>query len=213
MAESGYGRGPNYPELVAIVLIGAGHILTELSFSATAAVVYNVAVSVGFLGYLFWRFVTVPEVSRRWGFRTDNIGAALKIHMPFVAAAIAGLAVFAVATAYDGLPVTFWLTVALYPVWGIAQQFALQNLIANNVEGLMERPLAIATVAAFLFAVSHYPRFELVALTFFAGIFLTLAHRRQPNIWVVGTVHGVLGSLAFYIVLGEDPGALILDSL
>jgi hypothetical protein len=30
---------------------------------------------------------------------------------------------------------------------------------------------------------------------------------------VVGTAHGLLGSMAFYIVLREDPGAVILDFL
>ena len=64
-----------------------------------------------------------------------------------------------------------------------------------------------------MFAASHYPRLELVVLTFVAGIFLTLIYRRAPNLWAIGIVHGLLGSLAFYIVLGEDPGAFILEFL
>ena len=102
---------------------------------------------------------------------------------------------------------------ALYPVWGIAQQFALQNLIANNLSGFISKPLGIAVLAATLFALSHYPRLELVALTFVAGVFFTLIYRKNPNLWAVGIAHGLLGSMAFYIVLQEDPGAVIIGFL
>ena len=44
-----------------------------------------------------------------------------------------------------------------------------------------------------------------------AGVFLTLIYQRFPNLWAVGIVHGILGSLAVYIVLKEDPGATIFS--
>jgi membrane protease YdiL (CAAX protease family) len=40
-----------------------------------------------------------------------------------------------------------------------------------------------------------------------AGFFFTAIYRRVPNLWAVGLVHGILGSLAIYFVSGEDPGA------
>ena len=108
------------------------------------------------------------------------------------------------------LPYTFWLTIALYPVWGVAQQFALQNLIAKNIAGIFSKPVGVAVGSATLFAISHYPRLELVVLTFVSGIFFTLIYRKFQNLWAVGIAHGLLGSLAFYLVLNEDPGAVIL---
>ena len=57
-----------------------------------------------------------------------------------------------------------------------------------------------------LFAASHIPRLPLVALTSVSGFFLTMVYRRMPNLWAVGIVHGVLGSLAVYLVSDEDPG-------
>ena len=210
---TGYGSRPSYGELVAILLLGLGHIVLEVSFSGTEAAIYNAVVSVSFLAYLAWRIRRTPGVMRIWGFRVDNLWPAFRAYLPFLGAAIATLVVFAVVTDSPGLPRTFWLTVALYPVWGTAQQFALQNLIANNIAGPLQRPIAIAAVAALLFAASHYPRKELVALTFVAGVVFTLIYRRHPNLWAVGTVHGLLGSMTFYIVLGEDPGGLIIHAL
>lgn len=210
---SGYGSRPCYAELVAILAVGLGHIVLELSFSGTEATIYNVTVSLAFLGYLGWRLHKTQGVLRIWGFRGDNLWPALRAHLPFLGAGVLALAVFSLLTGAGGLPATFWLTVVLYPVWGIAQQFALQNLIANNLAGPLQTPISIAAAAALLFAASHYPRMELVVLTFVAGIFFTLAYRRHPNIWVVGTAHGLLGSMAFYVVLGEDPGGLIIHAL
>jgi membrane protease YdiL (CAAX protease family) len=213
MQNDAFGRGPCYGELVAILLAGLGHILVELGFDDVVATAYNVVVSVAFLGYVIWRIRRTPGAMRAWGFRTDNLKPAGIAHLKFLAVAIVGLIAFALLTDSPGLPKTFWLTVALYPVWGIAQQFALQNLIANNLTNFLAEPLSIAAVAAILFAVSHYPRMELVTLTFVAGIFFTLIYRKYPNLWAVGTAHGLLGSMTFYIVLKEDPGALIINFL
>ncbi len=213
MRDDGYGSRPCYGELAAILLVGLGHIIIELGYSRTAATFYNIAVSIAFLGYLIWRTRRTPGVFRAWGFRTDNLIPAALAQLRFLAVGVVTLIGFALVAESPGLPKTFWLTVALYPVWGIAQQFALQNLIANNITGVLSRPIAIALVAALLFAVSHYPRLELAALTFVAGIFFTLIYRKLPNLWAVGTAHGLLGSMTFYIVLQEDPGAVIIDFL
>lgn len=213
MQNDEYASRPCYGELFAILFAGLAHILIELGLSGYAASAYNVAVSIAFLVYLAWRIRRTPGVLRVWGFRTDNFRAASLAQLRFLAVGVVVLIAYAVVTASPGLPRTFWLTVALYPVWGIAQQFALQNLIANNLSALISKPLGIAVAAASLFAMSHYPRLELVGLTFVAGIFFTLIYRKYPNLWAVGIAHGLLGSMAFYIVLEEDPGAVIIGFL
>ena len=96
-------------------------------------------------------------------------------------------------------------------MWGTAQQFGLQNLVAKNLSGLLPNRLALALVSALLFGAAHCPRGPLMLLAFSAGLFFTLIYRRFPNLWAVGIAHGILGALAFYIVLGEDPGARVLQ--
>ena len=71
--------------------------------------------------------------------------------------------------------------------------------------------MAVAGTAAVLFAAAHYPRMALVWSTLLSGFFFTLLYRREPNLWAVGTLHGILGSLAVYVVLGQDPGAAIWE--
>jgi Type II CAAX prenyl endopeptidase Rce1-like len=211
MPTNQYGDQPCYGELAAIVLAGLGHIFVEVALSLPAAQVYNLSVSIVFLAYVVWRVRRSPQAIRVWGFRADNLLSAVKSQLPFLIAAIAGLVGFSIFTGSPGLPKTFWFTIALYPIWGIVQQFALQNFIANNLTFLILSTVPLSLAAALIFAASHYPRLELLALSLFGGFFFTWAYRRVPNLWVVGTAHGILGSIVFYVVLGQDPGAQIID--
>jgi len=212
-AKTKWGTGPCYPELVAVVAAGAAHVITELAFSATAARIYNLTVSIVFLGYVIWRFLRTKHASQIWGMRLDNLGSTLRAHLSFAAVASIGFVAYGLIFDCLRLPLSFWLTVGIYPVWGIAQQFALQNMLARNLPSVVRHPAAVAFVAALLFSAAHYPQLQLVALTFIAGFFFTLVYLRHPNLWAVGIAHGILGSLAFYIVVGEDPGAVILEKL
>jgi hypothetical protein len=210
MNSNAYANRPCYGELAAVILAGLLHVLAEIFFSESIAHVYNASISVAFAAYLLWRARRTPGVCRIWGMRRDNFWPALGAQLVFVVVGALGLIGYGVVTGSLTLPATFWITLALYPVWGTAQQFALQNLIARNLAGVVSSPPALAVAAAALFGMSHYPRFELVVLTLVSGVFFTLIYRRRPNLWAVGLAHAILGSLAVYIVLGEDPGAAIL---
>jgi len=202
---------PRPGELAAIIGAGAVHVLVEIVFSERVAHLCSVGIVLAFAAYLVRRARTVEGVLRAWGMRVDNFRPALRAQFAFVG--IGALALVGIGAALGRLvpPWTFWLTLALYPAWGVAQQFALQNLIARNLTGWLKQPLAIAGTASVLFGISHFPRWELMLLTLVAGIFFTLIYRRFPNLWAVGIAHGILGSLAVHLVLGEDPVALILS--
>ena len=212
-AGTGYGAGPCYPELATVVLVAAVHVTIELALSEAMAFLFSAVAAAGFLGYLTWRARNSPGVLRTWGMRRDNFREAIRSQLPFGLAAGAALFAFGWFTGSLVLPWGFWLTVGLYPIWGAAQQFALQNLLGRNLAGLVRHPAALALVAAVLFAASHVPRWDLVVLTVVSGFFFTLMYRRVPNLWAVGIVHGVLGSLAVYLVVGDDPGAFLAGAL
>ena len=208
-----YTSRPCYPELIAVILAGLLHVLLETLVSESSAIYFNGIVSIAFIAYLVWRGMRSKGVLRAWGMRRDNFWPALRAHLPFVIVSVIVVIGFGVVNNSLNLPRSFWFTIALYPIWGIAQQFALQNLIGRNLTALSSKPLVIAVVASLMFGVAHLPRLDLVALTLVAGIFLTLVYRRNPNLWAVGIVHGILGSMAFYIILKEDPGGVILRFL
>ncbi len=211
--SDGYVDGPCYPELVAIMLVGALHVATEVLSSESIAQLYNLIVSLLFLGYLVWRARRSKGALKAWGLRTDNFGPALRAQLAFGALGIVALLAFGLAAGTLSLPVTFWLTLGLYPIWGTAQQFALQSLVGRNLKSLLTKPVTLAFVASILFAIAHIPYLEYVILTGIAGVFFTLIYQRHPNLWAAGIVHGILGALAVYIILGQDPGAGILAFL
>ena len=211
MESNEYRNRPCYGELWAIILAGLVHVLTEIGLSESIALFYSASISIAFVGYLLWRAMRTRGVLKTWGMRSDNFWPALRAQLAFGVVGVIVLVGVGAASGSLALPRTFWLTVALYPIWGVAQQFALQNLIARNLVGVLSNPLAIAAVSSTLFGMSHFPRLDLMFLTLVAGVFFTLIYRRVPNLWAVGIVHGVLGSLAIYIVLEEDPGAAILS--
>jgi membrane protease YdiL (CAAX protease family) len=208
-----YTQRPCYPELVAVVCAGLLHIVTEIALSEMVARAYNVLAAVGFLVYVIWRARATHGALRTWGICRDNFWPALRAQLGFGAVATLAIVAYGLTVRSLSLPWTFWMTVALYPAWGIAQQFALQNLIARNLTGVLSHPVAIAGASAAIFAFAHYPRVDLLLLALVAGFFFTLIYRRVPNLWAVGIVHGVLGSLAVYVVLNEDPGATLWSML
>src|SRR5690242_2994017 len=74
---------PCYPELAAILMAGAGHVITELAVSHAAAQVYNGAVVIGFGVYLAIRASRGRDVFRVWGMRRDNFLPALRAQLAF----------------------------------------------------------------------------------------------------------------------------------
>ena len=208
-----YGSRPCYPELITVIAVGGLHVGTEIAFSLTVARAYNAVAATTIGVYLVWRWCVTKDAVRVWGFRRDNFWKSLRTQLALAAPAAASLYGLGMFIGSVPLPRAFWLTVALYPLWGIAQQFALQNMIAKNLRELVPNDFARALISASLFGLSHYPRISLVLLAFFAGFCFTLIYQRYPNLWAVGFAHGLLGAMAFYIILQEDPGARILDYL
>src|SRR5215218_814362 len=93
-------------------------------FIATAAVCW--------VTYVLIRWRRHPQAPGEWGFRKENL-------FPATAASVAVFAIVASAMFYVQLlrgplwlPRNFWVTLALYPFWGIVQQFLLNGIIARN---------------------------------------------------------------------------------
>lgn len=208
--SAAYEQRPCVTELALIVAAGAIHVVTELLYSAAVSRICNAIIGVLVAGYIVWRMRTTPGVLRIWGFRSDNLRQSLLAHLAFAVLAMLGLLATAATTGSIHVPSTFWIAAAVYPLYGIAQQFVLQNFLARNLRFLIGNLLLVALAAAALFGLSHYPRIELVTLAFIAGVFFTLIYQRFPNIWAVGLAHGLTAALVFYLILGEDPGANIL---
>jgi membrane protease YdiL (CAAX protease family) len=209
-------------ELVLVILTGIGHVALEVATSGLKGAadtlnrpqhIYNLTVALLWGGYLVWRLLRTPGLAYEWGFRRQGLGQALGACLRFGVIATIPLVAYAAWQGRLPLPATFWLVVALYPLWGLAQQFALQSLLTRNLRQVVPRFCFRILAAAAIFSAAHFPNYELMGLTLVAGVAFTWLYEKYGNLWAVGITHGFLGALAYYAVLGQNPGAEILAFL
>lgn len=215
---------PHYGELLAMMLTSAGHIAVR--FFAPAAggpnapwgitephTLYNIGAALAWSVYIIWRAARTPGWLAEIGLRRDNFLAALRPAALFGLAAAGMLLAWAAWHGRLPLPAAFWFTAALYPVWGVGQHFALQGFVTRNLREAIRPEAGRALAAAALFSLAHFPNGWLMALVLPVGFVFSWIYIRRPNVWALGLIHGPLGALAYYCVLGQDPGAAILRAL
>ncbi len=194
-------------ELPLVLCLGGANVISEFVPGTKTPLVLA--------GALAWLVLIVAHLRadraawRRWGFRRDNLGQAAVPAALAVAPLLAAFTLWGVRAGHFPPPRGFLSIVLVYPAWGIAQQFLLQAIVWSNLSGRMPRGVA-QPLAAALFALSHAPDWPIMALTFPAGLLTTEHYRRWPNLWVLGTAHALLGTFAFYFLLGRDPLAPLL---
>lgn len=211
---------PSYPELWLILLTGFLHGVVELLWDGqygkalwllTPDQLYNFSAIGMWSGYVLWRLATTHGIARAWGFRKDNFFGALRPSLLFVICTAMPMLVYGRLIGRSAVPETFWVALLLYPLYGIAQQFALQVLVAKNLRSFISTPWVRAGVTGAIFSIAHFPNTPLMVLVAPAGLVFTLIYESRPNLWAVGLAHGLLGAMAYYVVLGLDPGAQVVE--
>jgi uncharacterized protein len=217
--EAQQSAGPSRIELVLLALTGVGHVALEVASQGLKGAAdslnqpqhwYNLAACAAWGSYLVWRAIKTPAILKAWGFRRDGFAASLKVSTALAALALVPLLLYGRMMGRLPLPSTFWVVLALYPLWGLAQQFALQGLITRNLRELVPQLAWRVPVASVIFSASHFPNYQLMVLTFIAGLVFTWVYEKYGNLWAIGLVHGVLGAVAYYLVLGLDPGSELI---
>ena len=105
----------------------------------------------------------------------------------------------------------FFLLLALYPAWGLVQQFLVVGLLAGNLrrDGRLPEGVIIPVIAV-LFAAIHLPSIPLVVVAGITAAITTSVYFKYGNLFPLGLFHGWIGSLAYFFVLGRDPLADLL---
>jgi hypothetical protein len=207
-------------ELAMVVLTGVAHVSLELWSDGMRGAAeslgrpqhyFNLAAVIGWGSYLAWQMWATPGIVGELGLGRRGFLRTLKQAFPFVVLGEVVMIGFGVWWYGLRIPAAFWLVFLVYPLWGIAQQFALQAMVTRNIGVLVESlPLKIIAVAA-IFSMSHFPNYSLMALTLVAGVAFTWLYIRCRNIWAIGILHGIMGATAYYFVLGLDPGIKLLE--
>jgi membrane protease YdiL (CAAX protease family) len=182
--------------LLTVVAFQVGEYLgLKVVFIATAAVFW--------VTYVLVRWRRDPAVLGEWGFRRENLAPATVASVTVLL--VVGGAMFALRLHRNPLwlPRNFWVTLALYPLWGVIQQFLMNGIIARNLARFMP-PAATVLCTAVLFAVAHAPDGALMGLTFIAACIWVPIYLRWRNLWPLGVSHGLLGAIAYYVPMGRD---------
>jgi len=102
---------------------------------------------------------------------------------------------------------TILLTMILYPIWGLIQQFLMMSLIAGNLRILSNnkmKTLSVSLITALVFASVHLPTIPLAGATFVLALVYSYIFLQHRNLFPLGLFHGWLGCFFYYFVLGRD---------
>ncbi|HET7226187.1 MAG TPA: CPBP family glutamic-type intramembrane protease [Candidatus Eisenbacteria bacterium] len=134
------------------------------------------------------------DAPARLGFRLDNLTAAARHVAPVTA--LGALAIVAAGRLSGAAPRADIALAALgYPLWGLAQQYALQGFVHRRIAERWGENRTAAALSAGLFALVHLPNPVLVAGTAVAGYGWCRAHQRAPNLVVLALSHALLAAL------------------
>jgi len=114
------------------------------------------------------------DTREKIGFSKNTFWPALKFSIPFT---LPVLIILLILIPVGGLRGSWSLWFALfgYPVWGLAQDYALLGFVANRLENVLpEKKKLIPFINASLFSLAHLPNPILMGVTFYAGFVFTM---------------------------------------
>jgi hypothetical protein len=200
-------------ELAAAAVTAAGKFV--LGDWLGMALEYTIGAIAFWIIYVVLRHKSNSTVLKRWGFRSDGLGEASFLSGLALLAGGGFCVVYALLS--DG-GIVNWnlaLTLLLYPAWGLIQQFLLVALLADNVmalRGERSSEFVVVMFSALVFSAIHFPETPLMIATFFLGATTTLIFFRTRNLWTVGVLHGWFATLFYFLVMGHDPMAPLLQA-
>jgi len=171
-------------------------------------VVYIAGAFVAWAAYVTFRIRQDRSILQRWGFRLGGLRQTCLAAGGGTAVGAIGLAAFGIVVGTFRLHWHMLPLLALYPLWGLLQQFIVQAFVAGNLAAA-PRPIGsmwlVTILTASLFCLAHVHDWELVVGTFAMGLVFTPIYLRWHNLWPLGVCHGWLGVLIYFWVLNVDP--------
>ena len=168
-------------------------------------------VAVFWLTWIGVRWRRDPGLPARHGLRRGGFTGAVRATGVLAAAAIA--LVIGIGAARGNLSLHWHMLplLALYPLWGLVQQYLVQALLVGNLARGGWPASVIVPLAAALFGVVHLPNVELAIGTALLGAGATTIYLRHRNLWPLALAHGWLAVPMYFFVLGEDPWLALMQ--
>ncbi|MCO4744080.1 MAG: CPBP family intramembrane metalloprotease [Proteobacteria bacterium] len=189
-------------ELGAVTATAAAHL--ALTSRPEAHLAFVVTAVLGWGAYTAHAALRDRERLRSWGFTRKGLVESFAVATPL--ALIVGTGMIGWGR-LSGVGFDAWmlLPLALYPIWGVIQQFLVQGLLVKNLDEAGVHPGAVVALAAVAFGLVHWPYPVLMAATFGLGLVFTPLYLRFRNLWALGLLHGWLGTLLYQFVLNRHP--------
>ena len=169
----------------------------------------------GWVAFLLFRVRGDPSLVDRWGLRPGrDLGPLCARLGPLLVLAVIANAAIAHARGQLEIPELLWLSLLLYPLWGLVQQWLVQALFVDNVRALTGARLPWLLAAGGVgFGAIHLAHPLLVVGTALMGVVYVALFQRWRNLWPLAVCHGWLGSLFYPWVLGLNPTADLVAQL
>jgi uncharacterized protein len=150
-----------------------------------------------------------PALIERWGLRpTASLRPLVSRLAPLLLLLVGGGALVALARGRPLVPEYLWLSLLLYPLWGLIQQWLVQALLVDNVRALTGAGLpALLLLGGIGFGAIHLEHPLLVVATALMGAVYVALFQRWRNLWPLAACHGWLGSLFYPWILDLNPTA------
>ncbi|OPL19293.1 MAG: hypothetical protein AVO35_11135 [Candidatus Aegiribacteria sp. MLS_C] len=191
-------------EIAFVLLTGLGNFI--LADRLDLQLVYVVAASLFWTGFVLVRASSDPSAPADWGFTRRGFGRAIGLLTPFMVLSVLGFAAYGKLTGSMALNWHIVPVLLLYPLWGLVQQFLVVVLIAGNIRKHSRLPESVTVIlAALLFAAAHASSPALTGAAFVLALITATVYFRTGNLWAPGLFHGLFGTCLYYFVLGRDP--------
>ena len=191
-------------EVAAVVLTGAGHLI--LTTWLGKQMVFTISAILFWICFVGIRVHRDRSVLRRWGFRSEGFRQSVRMLLPFGVTAALAMVGYGLLAGTWIFTWRIFLLLVLYPPWGLVQQFLVVGLLAGNLQKDGRLPeWAIIPVVSLLFAAIHLPSIPLVIIAGLMVAFAIPVYFRTGNLYALGLLHGCIGSLAYFFLLGSDP--------
>jgi hypothetical protein len=195
--------------VTAVIVTGIAHLV--LTTWLDRQLLFILAAGASWITFVAIRAYRDPTAPREWGFTREGFGRSLRLLLPFALLALLATAGYG---PLAGTLLISWrlvLLLALYPAWGLVQQFLLVGLLAGALRRQGRLPDGvIVAVTSLLFAAVHLPSIPLVIVAGLMGAITTSVYFQAGNLFALGLFHGWVASLAYFFVLGIDPLAALL---
>ncbi len=205
------GAAASPREAAGVIVTGIVHLV--LATWLDRQFLFILAAGASWIAFLTIRAHRDPSVLRAWGFTRRGFGRSLRLLAPFALVALLATAGYGLIAGTLLVTWRLFLLLAIYPAWGLVQQFLVVGLLAGALRNHGRLPdRAIVAVTSLLFAAVHLPSIPLVVVAGLMGAITTSVYFQAGNLFALGLFHGWVASLAYFFVLGVDPLSALLGA-